>query len=114
MAIKITCINKDNGNHENPNLAITHLGWINEADNSKGKNTRLEIYNWIKNDGGYGYVEKNGNKVKVITAETASGTKYLKTEADSTTVNNLLSLPEWAFRQKWPAVPHLNCHPISL
>ena len=21
---------------------------------------------------------------------------------------------DWAFRQKWPAVPHLNCHPISL
>lgn len=35
MAIRITCINKDNGDHENPNLAITHLGWINEADNSK-------------------------------------------------------------------------------
>lgn len=45
MAIKITCINKDNGYHENPNLAITHLGWINEQTNESGKNTRLEIYN---------------------------------------------------------------------
>lgn len=24
------------------------------------------------------------------------------------------SEPEWAFRQKWPLIPHLNCHPISL
>ncbi len=94
MSIKITCINKDNGYHENPNLAITHLGWINDANSSTGKNTRLEIYNWIKNDGGYAYVEKNGIKVKVITAETTTGTKYVKTEADSTITNNLLSLPE--------------------
>ncbi|CAH0142435.1 MULTISPECIES: Arm DNA-binding domain-containing protein [unclassified Pedobacter] len=21
---------------------------------------------------------------------------------------------DWAFRQKWPPVPHLNCHPITL
>ncbi len=35
-----------------------------------------------------------GNQVKVITAETYNGTKYLKTEADNTTRNNLLSLPE--------------------
>ncbi len=49
MAIRITCINKDNGYHENPNLAITHLGWIGD-DGKPGKSTRLEIYNWIKNE----------------------------------------------------------------
>lgn len=94
MAIKITCINKNNGNHENPNLAITHLGWIEDGTGKVGKSNRLTIYNWIKNENGYAYVEKNGRKVKVITAETSSGTKYVKTEADSTTVNNLLSLRE--------------------
>lgn len=93
MAIKITCINKDNGNHENPNVAITDLGWVNEKDGESGKSSRLTIYNWIK-DGGYAYVEKNGNKVKVVIEETANGTKYVKTEADNTTTNNLLSLPE--------------------
>jgi len=95
MSIKIICIKKDDGNHDNPNVAITHLGWVNENDGSNGKNTRLEIYNWIKNDKGYAYVvDKYGNKVKVITAETSTGTKYVKTEADNTTTNNLLSLPE--------------------
>lgn len=94
MSIKITCINKDNGKHENPNVAITFLGWIEDGTGKVGKSDRLTIYDWIKNKGGQAYVEKNGNKVKVITAETSSGTKYLKTEADSTTVNNLLSLPE--------------------
>ncbi len=95
MSIKITCINKDNGYHANPNLAITHLGWINEIDQQTGKNTSLEIYSWIKNENGYAYVtDGRGNKAKVITAETSNGTKYLKTEADNTTTNNLLSLPE--------------------
>ncbi|ALR31231.1 hypothetical protein ATE47_12175 [Chryseobacterium sp. IHB B 17019] len=95
MAIRITCINKDNGYHENPNLAITHLGWTNEETREAGKSTRLEIYFWIKNQNGIAYViDSYGNRVKVITAETFSGTKYLKTEADSSTKNNLLSLPE--------------------
>ncbi|MCS3531567.1 DUF3892 domain-containing protein [Chryseobacterium sp. JUb7] len=95
MSIRITCINKDNGYHENPNLAITHLGWINEQTKNTGKSTRLELYNWIKNENGYAYVtDANGNKAKVITAETYNGTKYLKTEADNSTKNNLLSLPE--------------------
>ncbi|KFF10206.1 DUF3892 domain-containing protein [Chryseobacterium soli] len=93
MAITITCINKDSGNHENPNLAITHLGWIS-TEGKLVKNTRLEIYNWIKDENGIAYVTDSNNKVKVITAETSNGTKYLKTEADSSTKNNLLSLPE--------------------
>lgn len=29
-------------------------------------------------------------------------------------INLYFQLLDWAFRQKWPAVPHLNCHPISL
>ncbi|KQK26581.1 hypothetical protein AR438_04845 [Chryseobacterium aquaticum] len=94
MAIRITCINKDNGYHQNPNLAITHLGWIGE-DGKSNKSTRLEIYDWIKNQNGIAYVtDYFGNKVNVFTAETINGTKYLKTAADNTTTNNLLSLPE--------------------
>lgn len=95
MAIKITCINKDNGNHENPNVAITDLGWVKDGDGTSGKSTRLEMYNWIKNDKGEAYVKDGqGNKAKLIIAETISGTKYVKTEADTSTKNNLLSLPE--------------------
>jgi len=39
MAIRITCINKDNGIHENPNVAITHLGWKNEQTGKTGRST---------------------------------------------------------------------------
>ena len=31
MTIRITCINKDGGNHENPNVAISHLGWTEDS-----------------------------------------------------------------------------------
>jgi len=34
------------------------------------------------------------NYVKVVTAVSSNGTQYLKTEADSSEKNNLLSLPE--------------------
>lgn len=34
------------------------------------------------------------NKVDVIVAESAAGYKYSKTKNDTTTTNNLLSLPE--------------------
>jgi hypothetical protein len=95
MEIRITCINKDNGNHDNPYEAITHLGWINPENNKTGKSTRLVIYDWIKDENGYAYVQDaSGKKVKVITAISPKGTKYVKTEANHTEQDNLLSLKE--------------------
>ena len=95
MAIKITCINKDSGNHENPYIAISYLGWKNDSNGNTGKATRLEIYNWIVNDGGNGYVEDGyGNRAKLIAATSPKGNKYVKTVADETKLDNLLTLPE--------------------
>ncbi|QPH41795.1 DUF3892 domain-containing protein [Pedobacter endophyticus] len=49
----------------------------------------------MKNDNKQLYVkDASGNKAKLITAETSTGTKYVKTEADTSTKNNLLSLSE--------------------
>ena len=93
MAVRITCINKDNGNHENPHLAITHLGWINEQTGKRGKNTRLEIYNWIK-EGGEAYVLDGYRKIAVVTRTSSAGTHYVKTVADGKETNNLLALME--------------------
>ena len=94
MAIRITCINKDGGYHENPYVAISHLGWTEDGTGKTGRSTRLEMYDWIKDKGGYAYVQAGTAKAKVITAVTARGTKYVKTEADSTERDNLLKLPE--------------------
>lgn len=95
MAIRVTCINKSGGYHADPHDAISNLGWTNEETGATGKNTRIEIYDWIKNDGGIAYVlDSRGNKAFVSTRENANGTKYLQTYADRVWTDNLLSLPE--------------------
>ena len=95
MSVRITCINKSNGHHADPHHAIENLGWINEETNARGKNTRLEIYNWIKNQGGYAYVrDARNNTATVGTREHANGTRYLQTHADRVWTDNLLALPE--------------------
>jgi hypothetical protein len=95
MAIRITCINKSGGYHQDPHHAISHLGWINEATGEQSKNTRLEIYDWIKTKNGSAYVtDRQGNQAYVGTRENSNGTKYLQTYANQVWTDNLLSLPE--------------------
>lgn len=93
MAIRITCIKKSNGDHENEYVAISHLGWTDYANNKSGISTRLQVYEFIKK-GGQAYVLKGSNKTPLIAVETDKGTKYVRTEANSTEKDNLLELSE--------------------
>lgn len=94
MAIRITCIRKENGFHENPYTAIRELGWTNELSNTSGISTRVQIYDWIAG-GGVAYVmDFRGNKAFLQLAISPRGNKYLKTVADAIHSDNLLSLPE--------------------
>lgn len=94
MSIRITCIKKDAGNHENPHVAISKLGWINETTKESGRSSRIQIYDFIES-GGDAYVKDFlGNIAYLITEISAKGTKYVKTKPDSTTTDNLLKLPE--------------------
>jgi hypothetical protein len=95
MSIRITCINKSGGYHEDPHHAISNLGWINEKSQETGKSTRLEIYDWIKNKNGVAIVrDSGGNEVRVGTREHSNGSKYVQTYADRVWTDNLLALPE--------------------
>ena len=96
MTIRITCINKAGGEHYDPHSAISHLGWINPATNEKGKSTRLEIYEWLKNNSeNRAYVtDRSGNKAYLYPRVSAHGTKFVQTYADRVWTDNLLSLPE--------------------
>ncbi len=95
MTIRITCITKDNGNHENPYVAIETLGWIEDGTGKTGNNTRLEMYDWVVNKNGRGYVkDAAGDVAYLIGATSARGNKYVKTVADETKEDNLLKLPE--------------------
>lgn len=94
MSIKITCIKKNDGFHENPYTAIESQGWINETNSSTGLTTREAMFNWVK-EGGVAYVyDAYGNKAQLTTAISPKGTKFVKTVPDNTTSDNLLKLPE--------------------
>lgn len=87
MATKkqVTCINKTN--RSSAYERISHIGgdgWKHTSDDAI-KNIENGTFNY--------YVAKGGHEVKVIVA-TRNGTKYLKTENDGDSPDNLLSLPE--------------------
>jgi len=93
MSVRITCINKSGGYHQDLHHAISHLGWI--EDGKTGKNTRLEIYHWLKSSNGVAYVQdRRGNKAFLYPRENAHGIEFLKTQADNVWTDNLLALPE--------------------
>lgn len=94
MAIRITCINKQQGYHQDPHHAIEYLGWIEDGTSKTGKSSRLEVYNFLKNNG-VAYVRNEaGNKAFLYPRENAAGTKFVQTQADNVWTNNLLSLQE--------------------
>ncbi|MEO3407394.1 DUF3892 domain-containing protein [Mucilaginibacter sp. CAU 1740] len=94
MAVKITCIKKANGDHENQYVAISSMSWINEYTEVTGTTTREDMYQFIY-EGGEAYVEDAaGNKAQLVACISAKGNKYVKTEADSMTSDNLLKLKE--------------------
>lgn len=94
MAVRITCINKDNGDHYDRHEAITHLGWINESNGEKGKSTRADMVKFLE-DGNKAYTKDSaGNVAYLVVRVSQSGNKYVKTIADGKETDNLLYLVE--------------------
>jgi hypothetical protein len=94
MSIRITCIKKDGGNHENPHLAISLLGWRNEQTNESNFSTRVQMYDWVRNGGIAVVIDRLGNRAQLEAVLTPLGTKYVRTRPDRTLTDNLLSLQE--------------------
>jgi hypothetical protein len=94
MGIRITCINKDNGDHYDPHEGITNLGWINTLNDKYGKSTRSEMVKFV-DGGGHAYVEDaNSNKAFLTVRISSHGNKYVQTISDGKLSNNLLELLE--------------------
>lgn len=90
MANRIDCINKDD--RYSPHERIQYIG----GANSDGTRWRLSLDEAIQGiEGGRWsfYVQVGGHTVTVLVAE-RDGRKYLRTEADGDSPDNLLSLPE--------------------
>ena len=95
MAVKITCIKKDNGNHENPYVAINSMRWINESTGVTGESTRLEMYDFVVDKKGIAYVtDSKGNKANLMGKVSTKGNEYVKTVPDDVVSDNLLKLQE--------------------
>ncbi len=91
--VRITCINKDNGNHDNPNEAISDYGWLNESTGKYGKTNRKSMVEWLE-DGNKAYVKQEEKIAYCDVRESKAGTKFLQTYSDNYYNNNLLSLVE--------------------
>jgi hypothetical protein len=95
MAVQVTCISKSGGYHADPHHAIERVGWIEDGTGKTGNNSRLEMYDWIKDKQGRAYVrDGRGHSAIVGTRENANGTRYLQTYADGVWTDNLLAQPE--------------------
>jgi len=84
--LQVSCITK-RGNHYDPHERIQAIGgggWKKSED---------EAIRDIENGTNSFYVSVGGRTVRVIVA-THNGRKYLKTEADGYSPDNLLALPE--------------------
>lgn len=92
-SVRITCINKDGGNHENPHEAISFYGWLNENNNETGESSRQIMVDWV-NKGNSAYVKESGSTVFCYVRKSSRGTEFLQTYSDGRYTNNLLSLKE--------------------
>lgn len=93
MAIsrQVTCINKDD--RKSRYEAISHIGGPWGTNGLRVRITQAQAIKDIE-DGTYTYYVKVGMATANVIVETHSGNKYLKTERDSTIMDNLLSLPQ--------------------
>lgn len=87
---RITCITKPE--RENHHEAITRVGGIRE-NQTKFNITREDCYDDIK-AGQKFHVVVGRNDVKVVAYQKNGVGKYIRTEADATDKDNLLSLDE--------------------
>ncbi len=93
MSVRITCINKDNGDHYDQHLAITHFGWVADNGNS-GKASLAEMIDFLEK-GNTAYVKDSSGKVAVLVVRiSVYGNKYVKTVSDGRETDNLLNLSE--------------------
>ena len=94
MSVRITCINKDGGDHYDPHEAITHLGWKNENTSVSGVSTLQEMITFLEAKN-MAYVKDARNNIAYLIVRTSRfNNKFVKTVTDDRETNNLLELSE--------------------
>jgi hypothetical protein len=94
MTVRIVCINKAGGHHDEPHEAINRYGWVDDANsNNKGRTNRSQMVEFIE-EGNSAYVTDGINKAFCRVRQNKYGTKFLQTVSDGKWSDNLLRLPE--------------------
>lgn len=94
MPIRITCVHKSPGDHDDPHEALSTFGWREDGTGNTGRTGREEMWRWVAN-GGHAYVHDPGGRVARVIAETSGrGARSLRTEVDGRPTDHLLALPE--------------------
>ena len=70
--------------------SIVRYKWRNEQTGAVGDNDKPSMVKWV-NEGGQAFVVAGTNRVKVVVVN--DNPPYLRTKADNTLTDNLLSLP---------------------
>lgn len=71
------------------------MGWTDDITFKTEKSTREDMYDFIVSPAGVAYVmDDRGNKAYLIASISDRGTKFVKTKADDSRSDNLLTLPE--------------------
>ena len=96
MTIRIVCINKDNGNHDNPHEAISRFGYVSSSNPSIAPRRfvyRSVLVKWL-NDGNQAYVTDGRLVAYCYVRINKYGTAFVQTKSDDDWNNNLLQLEE--------------------
>ena len=88
--VQISCIVRDD--RFEPHARITHIGGCRET--GRWQISQQEAIEYIENHDFSFWVRVGARSVWVVVGESSSGTKYLRTEADSTAPHDLLGLPD--------------------
>lgn len=87
MSVRIVAVRKNDEKLE----AISHYKWVNEQNNDTGITDRPTMVDWVER-GNHAYVSSYEGTVDCYVNQKGS-TKFLQTDADSRSSNNLLNLP---------------------
>ncbi len=91
MARHVQCVNKRD--RLNPHERILNIGGVENG--ARWKRTQTDAIGDVERDSSSYYVAtRSGDSVWVIVRVSPYGHKYLTTQADGESQNNLLSLPE--------------------
>lgn len=92
MAVRIIGVRKPSGDIHNRLEAISHYRWLNEQNGKSGIDDRPTMVAWVDKNN-RAYVSSAEGTVDCFVNTSASGTRFLQTNADSRSSNNLLNLP---------------------